>query len=228
MASVIVRSVHGVVRQHLLVAAAVGLPLLLAAGLAYQQVGLGQLEPLDDFGSAPAFKLIDQEERPVTSEQFRGKIVVANFVYTNCKDICPLLTRQMRTLQEELRRTGLLGSQVHLLSFTVDPARDTPAVLRAYAARYQADPSAWRFLTGREDEVVPLIVEGFHLGVEALPPRKASPERGQDAAVHEDSYEVMHSPRFVLIDRQWHVRAYYDGREFDLERVMRAIRQLLR
>lgn len=189
---------------------------------------LGQANSLEDFGAAPAFTLTDQLERPVRSDEFRGQVVVANFIYTHCRDICPLLSLRMQALQERLRRENLLGRPVQLLSFTTDPARDTPSVLRAYAERHQADPSVWRFLTGPESELVPLIVEGFRLGVLALPPSTASPsdpDTGQDP---DRGYEVMHSGRFVLIDRQGRVRAQYDGRELDLDQVVRDIRQLLR
>jgi len=180
----------------------------------------------DDFGAAPAFTLTDQLERPVSSEMFRGKIVVANFIYTSCTDICPLLSTQMQALQERLRQENLLGGQVQLLSFSVDPVRDTPAVLRKYAERHKADPDAWRFLTGPEETVKPLIVDGFHLGVLALPPPTALPgAHTHDAA--SGGYEVMHSGRFVLIDQQGQIRTYYNGRELDLERVLRDIRGLL-
>jgi len=182
---------------------------------------------IDDFGTAPAFTLTDQLERPVSSDMFRGKLVVANFIYTSCTDICPLLSTEMQSLQERLRQEKLLGNQVQLLSFTVDPARDTPAVLRTYAERHKADPDAWRFLTGPQETVKPLIVDGFHLGVQALPPPTAMPGGHSHDAASED-YEVMHSGRFVLIDQQGHIRAYYDGRDFDAERALRDIQGLLR
>lgn len=208
-----------------LVAGGLGLLLflLLLIPTAYSRLGLSQAQGLVVLGEAPAFALTDHLERPVNSEELRGKIVVADFIYTNCKDICPLLSAWMKALQERLRQEKLLGSQVQLLSFTVDPTRDTPTVLRAYAERYKADPSAWRFLTGPEEEVAPLIVDGFHLGVEALPPPTAS------AHEHDSSqdYEVMHSGRFVLMDRQGRIRAYYLGQDFNLERVMGDIQKLV-
>ncbi|MEO7909351.1 MAG: SCO family protein, partial [Roseiflexaceae bacterium] len=105
----------------------------------------------DDFGTAPAFALTDQPERPVRSDMFQGKILVANFIYTRCTDICSLLSTQMQFLQERLRQENLLGYQVQLLSFSVDPVRDTPAVLRSYAARHKANTDSWRFLTGPEE-----------------------------------------------------------------------------
>jgi len=181
----------------------------------------------DDFGTAPAFTLTDQLERPVRSDMFRGKVVVANFIYTSCTDICPLLSTQMQALQERLRQENLLGKEVQLLSFSVDPVRDTPAVLRTYAERHKADPDAWRFLTGPEETVKPLIVDGFHLGVQALPPPTATNGAHSDSAATGEAYEVMHSGRFALIDQQGHIRTYYDGQDLDLERVLRDIRGLL-
>ncbi len=199
-----------------------GLAVLLAVA------GFGRLRAADTlelFGAAPSFAgLVDQDGRPTSVGELRGKVVVANFIYTSCTDICPLLTARMRQIQERLRQENLLDSQVQLLSFSVDPSRDTPEVLRAYAERNGADPTAWRFLTGSEKQLIPLIVDGFHLGVDVLPP----PEATHDDEAGHDSYEVMHSGRFVLIDRDWRIRAYYDGREIEPERVQRDVRQLLR
>ncbi|MBI2940241.1 MAG: SCO family protein [Chloroflexi bacterium] len=207
---------------------AIGLGVWLLAMAGVRVLSWGEARSLEVYGEAPAFALTDHLERPVRSDEFRGKVVVANFVYTNCADVCPLLSFRMQALQERLRQERLLGSQVQLLSFTVDPARDTPPVLRDYAARYQADPAVWRFLTGPEDELVPLIVQGFHLGVEALPPREATPGGHEAGGAAHQPAEVMHSNRFLLIDRQWRVRAYYDGRALDAEQVVGDIRQLLR
>lgn len=211
--------------RTLTMAGALVLPLLALAG--YLGLRLSEAESLPDFGPAPDFALTDQFERPVGSEEMRGKIVVANFIYTNCTDICPLLSGQMQGLQERLRGQRLLGSGVELLSFTVDPDRDTPAVLRDYAERHRADPDAWRFLTGPPNEVVPLIVQGFKLGVAALPPKRTDPGEPAHGEAPAEGGEIMHSGRFVLIDRRGRIRAYYDGRELDPEQVMRDVQALL-
>jgi cytochrome oxidase Cu insertion factor (SCO1/SenC/PrrC family) len=195
---------------------------LIADGLDRQQA-----KSLEIFGDAPAFTLTDHLEWPVSLDDLQGKVVVANFIYTNCTDICPLLSLRMQALQERLREEQLLGSQVQLLSFTVDPTRDTTEVLRAYAERHQADPDAWRFLTGPEEAVKPLIVDGFHLGTQALPPEEATPSAHDDDEHPDPSYEVMHSGRFVLLDPQGRIRAYYDGRDLDLDQVVQDIRQVL-
>jgi protein SCO1/2 len=190
--------------------------------------GTSQAGRLDDFGDAPAFGLTDHLERPARSDDFRGKVVVANFVYTSCQDTCPLLSLRMQALQEALRREGLLGSRVQLLSFTVDPARDTPAVLRAYAERHQADPDAWRFLTGPAQYVQAVVVQGFRLGVQPAPAPNTSQNGYVDGQAEPSTSDVMHSNRFVLIDRRWRIRAYYDGLELDLGRAVGDVRLLLR
>ncbi|MFL5802847.1 MAG: SCO family protein [Roseiflexaceae bacterium] len=220
-------------RRLLLVGISGGMVLMLSvlllalaarAGVPSQGQGSGTI---DDFGTAPAFTLTDQLGRPVSSDMFRGKIVIANFIYTSCTDICPLLSTQMQSLQGRLRQENLLGNQVQLLSFSVDPVRDTPPVLRNYAERHKADPDAWRFLTGPEETVKPLIVDGFHLGAQALPPPTATNGVHSHSAASIEEYEVMHSGRFVLIDQQGYIRTYYDGQAFDVERVLRDIHGLL-
>src|SRR5262245_34854820 len=193
------------------VGAVVGALAFLLALLGYRALSLQSAARLDDFGAAPAFKLTDQLERPVGSDDFRGKVVVADFFYTSCRDVCPMLSARMRDLQERLRQEQLLGDQVQLLSFSVDPAIDSPAVLQAYAQRFRADGDAWRFLTGPERTLVPLIVNDFHMGREVLPPKPG----GSNTA-----YDITHASRFVLIDPQGQIRAYYDGRELDLDQVV--------
>lgn len=205
-------------------AAGVGLLVVALVALAgYRAWSGGRPERLEVLGAPPPFALTDHLGRPVRSDDLRGRVVVADFVFTSCRDVCPTLSRRMAALQERLRRDGLLGARVQLLSFTVDPARDTPAVLRAYAERYHADSSAWRFVTGPEGDVVPLVVQGFRLAVQPVPP----PEGG--GAAHGDVVhgDVVHSSRFVLLDREGRIRAYYDGLELDLDRVVRDMRQLL-
>jgi protein SCO1/2 len=193
-------------------------------GAALPPLGTRAGAALDDFGPIPTFALVDQANRPVTSDGLRGKVVVADFVYTTCQESCPLLLSRMQALQDRLRQEKLLGTRTALLSFSVDPAHDTSAVLQAYAAEHQAEPDAWRFLTGPEKYVLPLLNQGFHLGVQQVPLRTG----GQDAAAGPDAYDTMHSNRFLLVDRLGHIRAYYDGLSLDPDQVLRDVRQLLR
>src|SRR5688572_4191564 len=90
---------------------------------------------------APAFALIDQNEKPVTLETLKGKPFIANFIFTNCAGPCPLMTQKMAKLQEAV------PVEVKLVSFSVDPTTDRPAVLKKYAANFKADDARWHFLT---------------------------------------------------------------------------------
>lgn len=187
---------------------------------------------------APSFTLTDQLDRPLSDADLRGKVVVADFIYTTCTDICPALTAQMASLRTRLADEGLLGDDVVLLSVSVDPARDTPAVLKAYSEPFAADPANWYFLTGDETAIRQVVVNGFMLGVEVME------AAAQDSAAHEagtahspgdghtdghgadhgGDYEVSHSGRFVVIDRDWQIRGYYDSAELDQDALITAIR----
>lgn len=205
-----------------------GLDLLLLVALAaYWGMGRGQASGLDDYGEAPSWELTDQMSRRVSSDELGGKVVVANFIYTHCPDTCPLLSVRMAMLQERLREEGLLDEEVRLLSFTTDPERDTPEVLREYSERYNADPQAWRFLAGTEPEMRRIVVDGFKLGVQPVPLEEPTPHEHGDGSRHQHGYDVMHSNRFALIDREGRVRALYDGTELDIDRVMADIERLL-
>jgi len=190
--------------------------------------GASRYEGLVDYGRAPDWALTDQMGRRVDSEQFRNKVVLAGFVYTNCGDICPTISARMQALQGRLRKEGLLGGRVQLLSFTVDPQNDTPEILRTYAERHEADPEAWRFLTGPEKQVEQLLVRGFRFGRTKVSLQEATPHVHADGGSHQHKYDVMHTKRVVLIDRQGRMRALYDGTELDIDRVMLDIRELSR
>jgi cytochrome oxidase Cu insertion factor (SCO1/SenC/PrrC family) len=120
------------------------------------------LQGLQMFGTLPDFSLTERGGRAVTRTDLVGKVWVANFIYTHCTDTCPLQSARMAALQQDLA-----GQQdVRFVSITVDPRRDTPAVLAEYAARYRADRNRWLFLTGDKQTIYTLIQEGFHLSVE--------------------------------------------------------------
>ena len=165
------------------------------------------------YGAVPDFKLTERSGKDVAMGDLRGKIWIADFIYTTCTDTCPLQTAAMAQLQKEFAAQ----SAVQFVSVSVDPERDTPQVLSAYADKHEANRQRWYFLTGQRDQVIKLIRDGFHLSVAALP----------DSA--EQSGMIPHSPRFVLIDRQSHIRGYYDSRELaGLARLKNDIETLLK
>jgi cytochrome oxidase Cu insertion factor (SCO1/SenC/PrrC family) len=113
------------------------------------------------YGSVPDFTLIDQNGRPLQKAELAGKIWIANFIFANCPDECPLMTAEMARLQADLADV----LELRLVSITVDPEHDTPLILSQYAARFQADPERWFFLTGDKGTIYRLAREGFRLGV---------------------------------------------------------------
>ena len=141
----------------------------------------------------PSFSLTDQMGRTVTGDDLRGRVVLANFVFTNCTEFCPTLTPRMAQVQERLREDGLLGSKVMLLSFTVDPEYDSPDVLHAYANTHDADHDAWRFLTGAPEEMQRIVTDGFKLTYTEVP--KSIEHLHPDGSVHIHEYNVVHTNR---------------------------------
>ena len=155
------------------------------------------LEGLNRYGTVPEFSLVERSGKTATLADLRGSIWIADFIYTTCQDTCPMQTAEMAQLQEQWKdRVGL-----KLVSFSVDPEKDTTAVLSRYADRYKADAQRWLFLTGAKEEISRIVQEGFRLSAVALP------GDGNVGSV------IMHSPRFVLIDKQAQIRGYYDSRD---------------
>jgi protein SCO1/2 len=164
---------------------------------------------------APEWSLTDQTGRPFSSSNLAGRVVLADFVYTTCTDICPLLSGTFSEVRNQLRETKLLGDKAVLASFSVDPEQDTPDVLAQYGARWGAVPAEWRFLTGDRQSMEELLLAGFRLG------------RPQIGAKRPDgTTEIVHSNRVLLIDAHGQVRALYDGNTLDVPAVVEEIRRL--
>src|SRR5438874_1101127 len=96
---------------------------------------------------APAFSLVDQDSKPLTLASMAGKPFVADFIFTHCAGPCPIMTAKMAALTKDL------PGDIHFVSFSVDPERDTPTRLKEYAKQINADESRWHFLTGRQDAI---------------------------------------------------------------------------
>jgi protein SCO1/2 len=145
------------------------------------------------YGTVPGFQLTNQNGQPFGSAQLAGKIWIADFIYTTCPGPCPMISSRMSELQKPLEKTG-----VHLVSFSVDPVKDTPEVLRRYADNLQAEPGRWDFLTGPKSAIYKISHDGFKLAV----------SDGSDA-----QGIPVHSTRIVLVDRHGQIRGYYDAIE---------------
>lgn len=99
----------------------------------------------------PDFSLINQDGRPISLLALRGKVVFVNFIYTRCLDVCPVMTRQLKELQEKLGTR--MGKDVLFLSISVDPQHDTPKVLKQFGERHEVDFSSWLMFTGSKEEI---------------------------------------------------------------------------
>jgi cytochrome oxidase Cu insertion factor (SCO1/SenC/PrrC family) len=145
--------------------------------------------------TVPAFSLTDRSGRTITNNDLFGKIWVADFVYTTCPGPCPLVTASMAKVQAATKD----DPNVQLVTFTVDPQNDTPAVLAAYADHFGADKNRWWFLTGPEKPLYDLIQNGFLQAVQD--------NRGTSSG----PFTVTHSTYFALVDGSDTVRGFYDS-----------------
>jgi protein SCO1 len=138
-------------------------------------------KPLPVYGEVPEFVLTNQKGAEFSGSSLNGHVWIADFIFTNCESSCPRMSSKMHSIQ------GVTDKQVKLVSFTVDPARDTPQALAEYGKKYGADDSRWSFLTGSPAVLDALDHDAFKLG----------------------NLNMDHSTRFVLIDKAGRVRGYY-------------------
>ena len=139
----------------------------------------------------PDARMITQAGKPFDLATARGNVTVYDFIFTNCAASCPMMTRTMGALVKRTDRS----QPVRFISISVDPLRDSPAVLASYASRSGAD-ERWSFLTGDPATVRSVTVNGFKLAVEPV-------QAGSEA--------LLHSTKFVLADRRGMIRGYYDS-----------------
>jgi protein SCO1/2 len=158
--------------------------LLLLAGCAPRR-------ELPIIGQVPDFQMVSQDGRPFDSKSLAGHVWVADFIFTHCPGPCLRMSSQMHRVQKETASE----SKIRLLSFTVDPARDTPPVLAEFASKYQPDAARWFFLTGSPATLQMLSRETFKLG-------------DVDGTMN-------HSTRFVLVDKRGRIRGVYGTQDDD-------------
>jgi protein SCO1/2 len=169
------------------------IPLLTAAFLFWvRQTEVRALahRTVSSYGTVPSFQLTNQSGEQFGSAQLLGKIWIADFIFTACPGPCPMISSRMSELQKPLEKTD-----VHLVSFTVDPEKDTPEVLRGYAEKLHAQPKRWDFLTGPKAAIYDLSRNGFKLA----------------ASDSEEDGIPVHSTRMILVDRHGEIRGYYEA-----------------
>jgi len=147
------------------------------------------------------FKLINQNGEEITQEFYKNKIYVADFFFTTCQDICPIMTKNMYRLQEELKE----DNDILFLSHTVIPEIDTVQQLKKYAVDNKIDESKWNLVTGDKKKIYELARKSY-LAVE-------------DAEFEE--YDMIHTENFMLIDKKRQIRGFYDGtNDLEIDRLL--------
>jgi len=175
----------------------------LTAALAVVLLGACARGPAE---TMPAFTLVDQSGAAVTSDSFRGRPLVVSFVFTTCREACPLITAQLARVQARARAERL-DARVRFVSITLDPATDTPEALRRYAAAYGIDLASWQFLTGAPDDVA-RVIRAFGLATVA-------------------SDRIAHRSLVVLVDREGRIAEKRTDLELDADRLLASLRKLL-
>ena len=173
----------------------------------------GAAEPLPVYGAVQDFKLTNQLGRAFALADLRGRIWIADIIFTTCPGPCAKMTRTMKELQ------AALPADVGLVSLTANPAFDTPEVLKKYADRFGANPANWQFLTGLKKELYDLAIDGLKLAVEEIP--------AEERKSPDDLF--IHSTRFVLVDGKGRVRAFFDGdTPGSIPKMLKAVERLSR
>lgn len=160
------------------------------------------------FHKVPDFKLISQKGETITPEKLDDGVYVVNFFFATCPGICKKMSSQMVRVQEKFRN----NPAVKLVSITVNPEHDSVEVLQDYADQYGANNDQWYFLTGSREQIYTLAKEGFYLPVQQV----------------EGQQDFIHSEKFLLVDKNGHVRGIYDGTVTkDVDRLVTEINVLL-
>lgn len=163
------------------------------------------------YPTIPSFTYINQDSVVVTSESMKGKVWIADFFFSTCPTICPIMTKQMQRLQA---MTTDLEKDVQFISFSINPRYDQPTILRRYIKHNGIEAKNWQFLTGDEDKTHELGVNSFLVHV-------ASDEEAPGGYAH--------SPAFTLVDKEGIVRGVYVGTDTkEVDRLEKDLRKLLK
>ncbi|MAN58207.1 MAG: SCO family protein [Flavobacteriaceae bacterium] len=160
------------------------------------------LQHVKKYHTIANFELTNQKGETVTQADYADKIYVADFFFTTCQTICPIMTDHMVEIQERLQS----DSEILLLSHTVTPEIDSVAQLKRYAEEKGVDPSKWNLVTGDKEQIYNLARKSY-LAAKDVP---------------YSEHDLIHTENFVLVDKQRRIRGFYDGTD------PQAIEQLLR
>lgn len=178
--------------------------------------GCGKDFPVIEEIGSYKYQLTNQDEKEIYFPDFvKGKTVIAGYIFTNCPDICPLTTNNMRLIQERLKKEKV--ANVQFVSISFDPENDTPEVLKKFAEIRSLDLSNWTFLTGEKSTIDKLMKQ---VGVVAVPGDSTVFPSGKV------TYYYVHTDRIQLIDSEGRIRKNYPGSSIDIEEIIEDIKSL--
>lgn len=160
-------------------------------------------------GAVPEFLYTGEDGLPFGSGQLKDKVWILDFIFTSCQGPCPAMSAEVGRLRDDLKD----AADVHFVSFTVDPVKDTPEVLSKYASGYGGTQGRWHLLTGPRSEVFTLAKGTFKVGADLLDPN--------------DPTNILHSTRFFLVDRNLVIRGRYASEDPAQMQQLRADAKLL-
>jgi protein SCO1 len=168
------------------------------------------------YRTIPKFSFIDQNGKVFTEKKTKGKIYVANFIFTRCGLICPKVTNQLARVQDAF----LDKNEVIFLSHSVDPKYDTPSVLKKYAKKNDAIDGKWYFLTGDKAEIYKMALKGYFVPI--------SDASVYNTAITNPDEAFIHSEKMILVDKEGIIRGFYDGTDAkEVDRLMVEIKILI-
>lgn len=148
------------------------------------------------YHTIPDFAFVDQDSNTVTNKTYENKIYVADFFFTTCPTICPVMKTQLLRVYDKFKD----NPQVGILSHTIDPRHDSVAVLKAYAKRLGVSGNFWHFVTGDRDKIYEIGQKDYLVTA------------GEDSTA---AGGIIHSGAFLLIDKKRRIRGQYDGTKED-------------
>ena len=185
-----------------------GLLALFSLGLPLFFLFLDTPEPPPIIEAAPSFELSNHNGMPLKSSELNNRIVLVNFIFTRCQDVCPALTTKLKLIEAQLDSR----SDVTYISLSVDPEYDTPEILTEYRKRFAIDNPDWHFLTGPYDSIRQLM-EDYQLAYQRGPSE-------------DDVPNIIHSEKIILIDGQNQIRGFYSTDNAGITDLLKAVSTL--
>ena len=193
-------------------------------------------------GELPAYELVNQNGEVFGSAQLKGQVYVANFVFTTCPSVCPLLTKSMADLQKRFQDAKV---PVRLVSFSVDPENDTPEKFKAYGEQFGADFARWSFVTVPSSTATQQLASTSAPSADISMIAKNSREKmralledgfkvpftdpvGERMASSGNLFDIAHTKKFVIVDRSGGIRGYYDTNEEGIDEIFHRSQHVLK